>query len=555
MAMMSRPNGTSFLTQFSIASRLGGGFAILVLLVLSMSLYGIYSMSGIQAHLNEIANVNDAESVLVTTMRASVYQRAVLIRNLALLTDETAMADEQRKISQQRKIYDDAKGRLSALLARPETSPELKTIFAKLQASEAATEVPVNKAIALGLANQGAEATKTLLTEVEGSQTLWLGELNNLAHAEDDLNADAGKHAEASYEKARVSLLGASVLAVIVGILISVFLSRSIIRPIGHAVEITQRVASGDFTARIDVESGDEIGKLLQAIKGMNEALGHVIRQARENSQKVAGAAAEVSTAAGQIAESSRHQSEAASSMAAAVEQMTVSVGQISDHATGAQRVSSESSDLSREGSEVISEMIGKMLEISKTVNQSSVVMEDLTKHSEEISSIVHVIKEVADQTNLLALNAAIEAARAGEQGRGFAVVADEVRKLAERTSQSTIDISSVIEKVQAGISAVMATMGSGVEQVELGVMQANKAVESVDRINTGSQQVVYNVSDISSALREQSIANNEIAQSVEKIAQMAEENNSAVEETARTARNLQSIATELNELVSQFKV
>jgi methyl-accepting chemotaxis protein len=548
-------NKPSFLTKFSIATRLGGGFAILVALILVMSLYGIYGMRGIQAKLNEIANVNDTESALVATMRASVYQRAILIRNLALLTDQAAMADEQRKIELQRKAYDEAKGKLSALLARPEASPQEKDIFIKLQGYEAATEPPVNKAIALGLANRGEEATKTLLTEVEGPQSAWLDQLNKLVLEGESLNAEAGKHAEASYETARASLLAVSALAAIVGILVSIFLSRSITRPIGYAVEITQRVASGDFTARIDVESDDEIGKLLQAIKGMNESLGQVIRQTRENAHKVAGAAAELSTAAGQIADSSRHQSEAASSMAAAVEEMTVSVGQISDHASGAQRVSSESSDLSREGSGVITEMIGKMQEISKTVNESSSVMEELTKRSEEISSIVLVIKEVADQTNLLALNAAIEAARAGEQGRGFAVVADEVRKLAERTAQSTLDISSVIEKVQQGINAVMETMGSGVEQVELGVMQAGKAVEAVDRINAGSQQVVDNVSDISSALREQSIANNEIAQSVEKIAQMAEENNSAVEETARTALNLQTLATELNELVSRFKV
>lgn len=350
-------------------------------------------------------------------------------------------------------------------------------------------------------------------------------------------------------------MIALTAMALLFSILTALYLTRSITEPLGRAVGVANRVAGGDLTSRIEDISEDEIGNLMRALKAMNDNLRTLIGQARENSSSVSDAARNLSVASGQVANSSRSQSEAASSMAAAVEEMTVSVSQIADNASSAEKVSRESGVLSNEGSKVIGEMIAKMNEIAITVMESSTIMEELTRQSEEISDIVKLIKEVAEQTNLLALNAAIEAARAGEQGRGFAVVADEVRKLAERTAQSTLDISGVIEKVRSGIQGVMESMRAGVEKVHQGKIQASDTSEAISRINSGSQLVVGTVNDISASLREQSIANNEIANSVEKIAQMIEENNAAVEETAKTARDLEQLALNLMEVVARFKV
>ena len=542
-------------SQFKIGTRLGAGFAVLMILLLVVAGSGIVHMMEIRASLNEITQMNNVETGLVTAMRGSVYRRAILVRNMVLLTDEAAMKAESEKFKEQRNAYAQAKEKLSQLFALPGTTEEEKSLFARIGQAEILTVPLVEKATALGLANKNEEATKALVSEVEAPQDNWLDLLNQLVVKEDQLNEQAAALAEARYSSAQISMLMLCAVALVFSIVTAVVLTRGITRPINRAVEVAQRVAEGDLTTRIEVESGDEIGKLISSLRIMNENLANLIRQAGDSSLNVASAASELSTAALQVSESSQQQSEAASSMAAAVEEMTVSVSQITDHANGAEKIASESSALSREGGKVIGEMIAKMHEISRTVNDSSRIMEELTGQSEQISSIVMVIKEVADQTNLLALNAAIEAARAGEQGRGFAVVADEVRKLAERTAQSTLDISGVIEKIRHSIHAVMDSMRFGVEQVNQGMTQAEETVGAISRINTGSQQVVVTVNDISAALREQSMANNEIAQSVEKIAQMAEENNAAVNETAKTAHNLEQLAVTLQGVVSRFKV
>ncbi len=543
------------LVQFKIGTRLGAGFAALMALMLIVAGIGIFRMMQIQEALDGIVKIGVAETKLVYSMRGLVYHKQILVRNMILMTRQEDMKVELQKIRENRKAIDEVEKKLSEFYALPGTTEDEKALFAKISESEAAVKPLVDKAIELGFANRNEEATRLLLDDLKGPIDTWLDRLNSLVRLENSLDEEAAKRADAGYESGKIMMIAVSSFALLLGAFIAFMLTRSITRPISRAVEIAQRVAEGDLTSRIDVESNDEIGKLLAALRTMNANLRSLIRGARENSKKVSDAACELSTAASQVAASSRSQSEAASSMAAAVEEMTVSVSQISDHAGNAEKISTESGNLSEEGSSVIEEMISKMGDIASTVNASSTIMEELGQQSEQIADIVNMIKEIAEQTNLLALNAAIEAARAGEQGRGFAVVADEVRKLAERTSNSTLEISSVIEKVKNGIVSVMESMREGVDQVDQGMRQAGQTSEAISRINSGSRKVVGTVNDIGSALREQSMANNEIAVSVEKIAQMIEENNAAVEETAKTARNLEGLASSLQEVVSKFRI
>jgi len=198
---------------------------------------------------------------------------------------------------------------------------------------------------------------------------------------------------------------------------------------------------------------------------------------------------------------------------------------------------------------------ISEINKIADSVSRSSEVIHTLGEQSTRISSIVNVIKEIADQTNLLALNAAIEAARAGEQGRGFAVVADEVRKLAERTSLSTKEIATMIDAVQHGMQSAVVRMAEGREQVGAGVQMAAKTGESMSRVQVATHQVINVVEDISTALREQSSASSQIAQNVEKIAQMTEENSAAISEVSRSANHLEQLAVALKSSVGHFRV
>jgi methyl-accepting chemotaxis protein len=312
---------------------------------------------------------------------------------------------------------------------------------------------------------------------------------------------------------------------------------------------------SGDFTRRVSVNSDDEIG---ETARSFNELMGNLqtaFRKVHDDIGRVAESSHMLSTASKQVANGSVDQSTATSAMAQTVKEVTASISQVSEGAREALRISKSSGELSERGGEIILHAAEEMRKIADTVRQTSISIENLGDQSTKISSIVKVIKEIADQTNLLALNAAIEAARAGEQGRGFAVVADEVRKLAERTTQSTREVTEMIDTIQQASLAAVTGMNATVGQVDGGVALAQQAGDAISQIKLESSQVLKTVSDISAALEEQSKASNEITRHIENVAHLTGENSSAAEQTAGSAGELAQLADEMRNTVNRFKV
>jgi methyl-accepting chemotaxis protein len=333
-------------------------------------------------------------------------------------------------------------------------------------------------------------------------------------------------------------------------------IALGITRPINSLkAGIVQIQNDNDLTRRLEISGKDEVGQVAEAFNHLVGSLQSIIHQVNANAAEVLHLSEQLAATSSQVASSSEQQSESASSMAAAVEEMTVSIDQVSEHAREAQNISQSSSELSTRGSDVILRVVEDMRGIAETVHESSAIIEGLGQQSDQIYSIVQAIKEIADQTNLLALNAAIEAARAGEQGRGFAVVADEVRKLAERTTRSTEEIAAMIQKIQGGTKQAVASMEVGVERVNQGVSLAGQAGDAIRQIQSGAQRVGVAITDISAALKEQSIASSEIARHVEQVAQMSDENHTATQDNAKSARYLEELAMSLEGAVEKFKV
>jgi len=347
-----------------------------------------------------------------------------------------------------------------------------------------------------------------------------------------------------------------SILAVLAALLLGYGIAHSITRPVNELKDImTTTQEQNDLTRRVTITGNDEIGQMAAAFNRLMDSFQQIIHEVVTDAAQVKSAATHVASTTAQAAVSAGQQSDAASSIAAAVEEMTVSIDQVAAHAKEAQSSSSQSGELSVQGGEVINQAVAEMRKIAESVRGSSQIIQDLEHQSEQISSIVKVIKEIAEQTNLLALNAAIEAARAGEQGRGFAVVADEVRKLAERTTQSTKEIAETIEKIQSGTRGAVANMEVSVETANAGVALADKASVSIGQIKSGTSQVALSVGDISAAIREQGATSSEIAQNVEKIAQMGEQNSTVAGETAQAADQMRTLADKLQNAVMRFKV
>ena len=343
-------------------------------------------------------------------------------------------------------------------------------------------------------------------------------------------------------------------IAFLVVALLTVY--RRIIAALGGepavASEVVKQVAAGDLSVEIPVANTDSTS-LLAAMKVMQSNLQKLIGEIQTNADMVTSAAKKMTIAAENVAGSSQQQSASSLEIAAAMEQSTVSINLMSDSANRAQTISGDSELLMNETSGVVSEAVNRIAKIATVVEQASQTVRTLGQESENVSKIVLVIKKVADQTNLLALNAAIEAARAGEQGRGFAVVADEVRKLAERTTQSTQEITTMISSMQSSARDAVTCIEDAVANVNEGVILTKRVGESVSRLGASSHEVKGVIIDVSSALREQNAASNEIARNVEQIAQTGERNSGAVGAVAKAATELQQLANSLTDSARHF--
>lgn len=373
------------------------------------------------------------------------------------------------------------------------------------------------------------------------------------------------KRNEADEAQAKTRIQAASVLllaTLVVSLGASVAVGASIVRgllaSIGgepeYAVKIAHAIADCDLTVRIETKPDDH-ASLLAAMKNMQGGLSQVICNVNGGIGQLAQAASRLSASAGRVAASSEQQRDATQSMAAAVEEISVGIEQITENANESRQATLKSGEMSEHGARVVSDATHEMAKIAEAVNHSSAHIQTLGEHSGKISEIVNVIKDIADQTNLLALNAAIEAARAGEQGRGFAVVADEVRKLAERTTQSTQEISAMIDIIQKGTQSAVASMADGHGRVNEGVRMVTLVKESIDRMKENSGHIIAEVSGISDSLREQSSAHNQVAGSVTRIAEKTEENSLEVNAIANDAVELERLSAALQESVSRFRV
>ncbi|MDQ7990102.1 MAG: methyl-accepting chemotaxis protein [Candidatus Dactylopiibacterium sp.] len=359
-------------------------------------------------------------------------------------------------------------------------------------------------------------------------------------------------------KSARIELLNAALgaLAVALVVVLGALIGRSVrhsLREVQGTVEYIER--NLDFTRRVRVSQGDELGTIAAAFNRLIERMHGTLREVSSSAEQLAGAAERVATDASRVAQAAATQSEAASSMAATVEEMTVSVNHVAERAQDASTLAGSSSHLAANGEIVIGQTVSDINDIAASVHQASERIHEFDGHGERIVSVVAMIKEVADQTNLLALNAAIEAARAGEQGRGFAVVADEVRKLAERTGASTQEISDSIERMRGSAGVAVGCMDDAVQRVAIGVSGAEETSQAIRQIREGSSGTVQRVEDIALSIREQGAATHAIAAQVEKIARLSEENSAVADESAGAARTLDALARTLNQSVSAYRL
>lgn len=330
---------------------------------------------------------------------------------------------------------------------------------------------------------------------------------------------------------------------------------RFVAKPVEEIKQHLEEIVSGDLSRQVDISKRDEMGELLCSIQAAKVLMGSVIEQIGSVSNEIEERSRHLSDASFQASKVAQSQSEASHNMASGMQQISVSIDHVSDNADEVRQISVESSSIATSGGETVKQLVSDMASIGAEVVDASEAILMLGEKTDEIRGIVQVIQDIADQTNLLALNAAIEAARAGEQGRGFAVVADEVRKLAEKTSSSTHEIASTISGIHEKTMDVIRMIESAVEKAKHGEKLAGAAGEAILAIGEGAQKVKVGVDDISSSIREQSIASREVASHVERIAQMSEENSEAIARVDDTSKTLKALVASLEATLESFRM
>jgi methyl-accepting chemotaxis protein len=356
--------------------------------------------------------------------------------------------------------------------------------------------------------------------------------------------------------RSRILTIGFSVAGVFVGVLVAFLMGRSIALAIQRMLGLINEIAANNLAvADLEVTSEDELGHAIRALNGMKNSLGEVMRSIASSSERLASASEEISASATEQAAGSDTQRDQTGQVATAMQEMSSTILEISGNSSKAADAARKASDTARQGGKIVEETLGKMRGIAVSVEDTAKKVNGLGTRSNQIGQIIGVIDDIADQTNLLALNAAIEAARAGEQGRGFAVVADEVRKLAERTSKATKEIAAMIQSIQAETKSAVEAMEAGTKQVEAGVETTQEAGKSLHEIIESAEQVGEMVTHIATAATEQSAATEEVNTNLEQIAKITGETAEGAQQSAKACHELSSLALDLQNLVSQFKL
>lgn len=536
-------------TDQRIGVKLGTAFGFLLLLVVAIIVLGLKSTKSVHDSVARIAKGNYVSALSAVQASRAVTDISASVRMLVLLKDESAIGAEKQKVEAARGRYREAIRDLEAS-EKQEKGLELIATAKRLIVPAAKANDDVMQ---LALNHKQDEATALLLQEAI-PLTQKVQDAFDAQVTFQQQNVDASyRSSVAVYERAKLGLMGAGAAAIILGLASVIFASRNITTRINRVAQAMDRVAEGDLSVLLTIRAEDEIGHLAKSINQMLVSTGSLITSIKNTATDLAASAEMLFAVNEQIAVSSEQVADQIGTIATASEEMSATSMEIAHNCGLAAGSSLQGSELAVQGVAVVQETIAGMNRIAEKVNGSAATVENLGSRSEQIGQIVGTIEDIADQTNLLALNAAIEAARAGEQGRGFAVVADEVRALAERTTRATQEIGQMIRSIQTETKGAVLSMKEGVNEVERGTGDAAKSGEALGLIRNQISAMTEQVNQIATAAEQQMSTTTGIVSNIQQITEVVQMNASCSHDSADASKNLLTHADELHRLVGLF--
>jgi methyl-accepting chemotaxis protein len=511
------------LRDLKIGTRLAIGFGAFVALMIVGSIGGVTLMKTSREDLMAVLQAAGAKEFLAARMKAIALEQSATMRNIGLHSDIKAMQAEEDRARALGKAYDDARDSMAPKVE----STEEREILDSLSKLDKELDKPFQQALGLSTSFQNEAAAKILMTQLDPIVQKALAGLDRLIEIQRKANQRATEQAAAEANRLAVAVYAAATVVVLIAATLAFLIGRSITRPLGEAVAIARRVASGDLTSRIEPKGRDELGDLLRALREMNDGLGHIVSQIRTGAESIAVGAGQVAAGNQQLSSRTEEHASSLEETASTLEEFTTTVRQNAEHAKQASQLAGSASATAEKGGEVVSKVV--------------TTMQEVTDSSKRISDIIGVIDGISFQTNILALNAAVEAARAGEQGRGFAVVASEVRSLAQRSAASAKEIRGLIE--------------NSVSRVEAGARLVEQAGRTMDELVNSVKKVADIMTDIASASHEQSSGIDQINKAITQMDTVVQMNASLVEEATAAATSMANQATSLARAVAQFRV